>query len=140
FLDRFFCYGKSDVQDSVLIRRGGERGEFQGGKCLPGVAVRHFSNMAQRLAAGLNFHVTQPVSSVQQRCIKNFKKRLLAERFKLKNLASRNKRGIDIEERVFDCCCNQRNNAFFNIRQQHILLQFVKPVNFIEEEHGAHAV
>src|SRR5271157_5507779 len=96
--------------------------------------------MAQCITIDQDFQAAQPALCVICGCVQDLKKGLLAERFQLKNLASRNKRRVDIEKRVFDCRSNQGNDAFLYIRKQHVLLEFVEPVNFIEEEHGAHAV
>ena len=57
----------------------------------------------------------------------------------LKNLASRKKCGINIEEGVFDRRGNQDNVALFHIGQQCILLEFVEPVYLVEKEDGAYS-
>jgi len=72
-----------------------------------------FSETALRIAQGV-FHYLHDIFNSQM--------------LQLKNLASRKKCGINIEEGFSDRRGNQDNVALFHIGQQCILLEFVEPV------------
>jgi hypothetical protein len=54
--------------------------------------------------------------------------------------AARKQRGVDFERRIFGGGADQADAAFFDVREECILLRFVEAMNFVDEDDGARAV
>ncbi len=48
-------------------------------------------------------------------------------------------RRINREERILRRCPNQNDSAFFNVRQENVLLRAIEPVQFIDKQDRAPA-
>src|SRR5690349_16045165 len=57
-----------------------------------------------------------------------------AERLELKNLRWRDKRTVDVKERVIGGCTDQAQVSAFDIGKQNVLLRFVEMMDLIDEQ------
>jgi len=92
--------------------------------------------MSQRGLLGLDAKITQAALRVAQRPVEQLEQIGLFERPEFENLGAGNQGGVDKEEGVVSGRPDQADHTGFHIGQQHVLLGFVKPVDFVNKENG----
>ena len=125
-----------DVDGALGARRCGQGRDFQRVQSAACVAVGGFGQMAQGRFVCLDFQMAQAALLVRQRALQKQVKFFLGQRAQLENLRARNQRRVDKKEWIMRRRANQADNSVFNIRQQHVLLGFVKPMDFVDKEDG----
>ncbi len=88
----------------------------------------------QRLVIGLHAVLAQAALGVGQRAAHEADEALRRERLELENLGARDQRAVDVKERIVRRRADQPDDAALDIRQQDVLLGFVEPVDFVDEE------
>src|ERR1700730_8334924 len=90
--------------------------------------------MPARIVVDLYLVMPESVLFVRESAIDQLFESLNAERFQLENLGARHQRTVDVEKRVIRCRADQSQASRFDIRQQDVLLRFVKMMNLVDEQ------
>ncbi len=133
-LDRFLGHGEVEHDLARLGRGGGHHAEFERVQCFAGIPLAGIGQEPQRVIADLDWILAQAALRIGQRAAQQADDLLGREGFELEDLRAGNQRGIDVEGRVMGCRADQAHRALLDIRQQHILLGLVKPVQLINEQ------
>ena len=105
-----------DVEELACVAPGKPEQRF-------GAVYRHFPLLQDRIHG--------------QGSVKQLVQVVLIERLKHVDLRSRQKRADDFKRRVFGRCADQCDDSALDCSEQAVLLGFVEPVDFIDEQDGA---
>ncbi len=136
-LNGFLRHLKVDANRPTGIRRGGFNGEFQRVERIPRVTARDLCQVVERLGGDLD--AARPIAAlgIAQRALEQSQGCPARERYELKDARTGQERAVDFEIRIFSCRADQNDGAVFNVRQERVLLGFVKAVDFVNEQDGA---
>ena len=106
----------------------------------PRVATGVGGNQRERLLAGSIVMNPQPPLLICQRPPKDRHDGLVGQRLQMNQPHTRKQRPVDFEIGILCGGADQNECAIFYIREQHILLALIEPMNFIDENNGAPAI
>ena len=98
------------------------------------VAAGRLSDEGERLVVEAEVARAEAAGDVPQRATGDPRDRLGSERLEHDDLASREKRAVQLERRIFRRRADQDDLSRFDVRQEHVLLRAVEPVDLVEEE------
>ena len=90
--------------------------------------------MTQGIVGRGDTQVTQTSFRIRERTAQQAKQVLFGQGAQFKDLGARNQRGIDEEKWVVRGGADESHGTGLDVRQEHILLGFVEPMNFVDEE------
>ena len=102
----------------------------------PGVAVAGLDQERQRVVGQRHRNIAEAAFLVRERSRDERADVVARQRLEGEDLASRQERRIDREERVLRRRPDQDDDAFLHIGQEHVLLGPVEAVDLVEEEDG----
>ena len=133
-LDALLRRRQVQMNESAAIRRGGQRCNLQGVERLARIPIGHLGQMPQRLLLRLNLQKPQSALAVSQCPLQHLVQLLLRQRPQLENLRPRHQRRVDEEKRIMGRRPNQPHHAPLHVRQEHVLLRLVEPMDLINEQ------
>src|SRR4051794_19401473 len=96
--------------------------------------------MTGRFGRERDVHVPQAAFLVLQRLLHEPLEIFDAERLQREELRARDERTVDVEEGIVRGGADKAQGAALEMRQEYVLLGFVKPVDLVHEKDGALAV
>ncbi len=87
-----------------------------------------------------DFECAQPALGVGDSPVQQVAKLLIRQRFKREHAGAGEQRRVDLKIGVFGGRADQHDGSVFHMRQQGILLGFVKSVNLVNKQHCLFAV
>ena len=139
-LDALLRHGQIDAHHSVRPGCRRERRNLQRVQRLARVAIRQLRQVPQCLLLHLHLQIAQPALLIGQRPLDQRIQLLFRQRAQLEDLRARHQRRVHEEEWVMRRGPDQPHHARLDIRQQHILLRLVEPVDLVNEQDGGLAL
>ena len=133
-LNGFFSDPKRDPNHAILIGRRGHHRQLKRGQRLARIAIGFLRKVIQSLDTRLDQFPTKPALFISQCPLQQSHDLIHRHRLELENLRTRNERRIDMEIRVVRGRTNEPHHSALDMRQEHILLRFVKSMNLINEQ------
>src|SRR6185437_92491 len=136
-LQRAFDGRSGDDSLAGFFWQRGIRRQFQRVEGGARVAVGADSQETQGVGLHAGLEPLQPTFSVGQRALDDGFDVLIGESAQREDARAREQRGVDLEAGVFGGRAYQRDDAALDMRQYGVLLSFIEPMNFVDEEDGA---